>query len=180
MPITPDISRKLLELKEECGLTFKQIGEEVGSSEANVRRYIMGETKVPDRQLLYAIIRVLESTPEEVLSKKKPEPQQPEQKPQTAVDFSLLERQEQRHKEHMAQWTEHHKEQIEHLKSSHESAIKAKDERIAELKREKQSLRIAVIALAAITGLFVLFYLIPDILNGDWGHIIYDVAMRYR
>ena len=48
MPISPDISKKLLEIKEDSGLTFKQIGDKVGSSEANVRRYIMGETKMPD------------------------------------------------------------------------------------------------------------------------------------
>ena len=77
MPISPDISKKLLEIKEESGLTFKQIGDKVGSSEANVRRYIMGETKVPDKQLLYAIIRAMDEDPEEVLGKKKPEPQTP-------------------------------------------------------------------------------------------------------
>ena len=60
MPISPDISKKLLEIKEDSGLTFKQIGDKVGSSEANVRRYIMGETKVPDKQLLYAIIRAMD------------------------------------------------------------------------------------------------------------------------
>ena len=176
MPIAPDISAKLMELKKKNNLTFKEIGDEVGSSEANVRRYILGETKIPDKQLLYAIIRALGSTPEEVLGAK-PEPQ--EQKPQ-AVDFSMLERQEQRHKEQMAHWTEHHKEEIASLKAAYNSTIVSQGEQLDDLKAQNKNLRTAVIVLAVMVGLFFAVYLLPDLLNGDWGHIVYDVAMRYH
>jgi transcriptional regulator with XRE-family HTH domain len=162
MPITPEISRKLLELKEESGLTFKQIGEEVGSSEANVRRYITGETKAPDKKLLYDIARILGGDPDEIFGKRKPEPVtvHPHH-----IDFSMLERQEQRHQKEIAS-----------LKAAYNSTILSKDERIEELKTERQHLRIAVVVLAAVVFAFMVAYLIPDILNGDWGHIVYTAV----
>ena len=48
MPITPDLSKKLLDLKEESGLSYEQIGMETGTSDTNVRRYLRGETKVSE------------------------------------------------------------------------------------------------------------------------------------
>lgn len=164
MPITPDISRKLLDLKEECGLTFKQIGDEVGSSEANVRRYIMGETKAPDKQLLYAIIRSMGGDPEELLGKKKPEQPASPQPQQQMIDYSLLERQEKRHQQEIA-----------NLKAAYHATIISKDERIDELKMEKRHLRVSVLVMAAVILLFILIYLIPDFTNGDWGHILYSM-----
>ena len=193
MPIPSDISRKLLELKEESGLTFKQIGDKVGSSEANVRRYIMGETKMPDRQLLYAIIRAMDEDPEEVLGKKKPEPQT------SPIDHVMYNRQEQSYKEQLSWWAEHHREEIESLKAAYGTTIQSKDnwidrlhkERneaeeeiekleafVLELKKEKRYLRVVIAVLAALLILFVLVYLLPDITNEDWGHIIYNVAAR--
>lgn len=196
MPISPDISRKILGLKEECGLTFKQIGEEVGSSEANVRRYVMGETKVPDKQLLYSIIRVLGGDPEEVLGKKKPDAQ-PTQAPATQnqpYDHALYIRQEERHKEVLSQWAERHREEIVNLKSAYDSSLRTKDvwiERLkaamdkaeedmekletelAEVKKDRRHHRIAIMILAAVVILLILAYLVPDLLRGDWGHITY-------
>lgn len=160
MPISPDISAKLMALKKKNNLTFKEIGDEVGSSEANVRRYIMGETKIPDRQLLYAIIRSLGSTPEEVLGVK-PEPQ--EQKPQ-AVDFSILERQEQRHKEQLAHWTEHHKEEIASLKAAYNSTIVSQGEQLDELKKQNKHLRIFVLSLVVVC--LILLYICSKTFNG--------------
>jgi transcriptional regulator with XRE-family HTH domain len=191
MPISPDISKKLLEIKEDSGLTFKQIGDKVGSSEANVRRYIMGETKVPDKQLLYAIIRAMDEDPEEVLGKKKPEPQTPH------IDHVMYNRQEQSYKEQLSWWAEHHREEIESLKAAYGTTIQSKDnwidrlhkerneaeeeiekleEFVLELKKEKKYLRVVIAILAAFIILFVLVYLIPDITNGDWGHIIYNAV----
>lgn len=192
MPISPDISKKLLEIKEDSGLTFKQIGDKVGSSEANVRRYIMGETKMPDKQLLYAIIRAMDEDPEEVLGKKKLEPQAP------PIDHVMYNRQEQSYKEQLSWWAEHHREEIESLKAAYGTTIQSKDnwidrlhkERneaeeeiekleafVLELKKEKKYLRVVIAILAAFIILFVLVYLIPDIANGDWGHIIYNAAV---
>ena len=194
MPITPDISKKLLELKVESGLTFKQIGDEVGSSEANVRRYVMGETKEPDRQLLYAIIRAIGGDVDEVLGKKKVEALTPSAFNQP-YDHSLYARQEERHKELMTQWTERHREEISNLKAAYDSSLRSKDawiERITaerdeaeeeiekletaltELKKERRQYRTAVYILGAIAILLVLAYLIPDLLRGDWGHFIYS------
>lgn len=192
MPISPDISKKLLEIKEDSGLTFKQIGDKVGSSEANVRRYIMGETKVPDKQLLYAIIRAMDEDPEEVLGKKKQEPQTP------PIDHVMYNRQEQSYKEQLSWWAEHHREEIESLKAAYGTTIQSKDnwidrlhkeikeaedeiekleEFVLELKKEKKYLRVVIAVLAIFLILFVLVYLIPDIANGDWGHIIYNAAV---
>lgn len=194
MPITPDISRKLLELKEESGLTFKRIGDEVGSSEANVRRYIMGETKIPDKQLLYAIIRAVGGDPDEVLGKKKPEAPAPAAAQNQAYDHALYVRQEERHKEVLAHWSERHREEIANLKLAYDSSIRSKDvwierlkaamdraeednERLeaelAEAKKDRRHYRTAITILAAVVILFVLVYLVPDLLRGDWGHITY-------
>ena len=192
MPITPDISRKLLELKEECGLTFKQIGDEVGSSEANVRRYIMGETKVPDKQLLYAIIRVLDGDPDEMLGKKKQESAPPAQTAQP-VDYSLYTRQEERHKEILAHWSERHREEIGNLKAAYETTIQSKDAwilrikkelddaegELLEVKKERRKLRLTIGILSGLLALFILAYLIPDLANGDWGHILYNVSAPF-
>ena len=35
-------------------------------------------------------------------------------------------------------------------------------------------------ALAAVVCLLILLYLVPDILNGDWGHIVYSAVMEHR
>lgn len=132
MPITKEVSQKLQDLKEEACLTFEQIGEEVGSSSANVRRYILGETKVPDRQLLYAIIRAVGGDPEEILGIKKPEQQQS----LSAADEVLLGIMEQRYKEQLA-----------NLKEAYDTAVHAKTELIAELRSERKILRIAIVVL---------------------------------
>lgn len=199
MPITPDISRKLLSLKEESGLTFKQIGDEVGSSEANVRRYIMGETKVPDRQLLSAIIRSIGGDTDEIFGRKKPEQLLPAAPPvQTpSFDHAMYARQEERHNEILAQWSQRHREEIANLKAAYDSSLQSKDvwiERVkaerdkaegdievlenelAELRKDRRHYKIAIAVLSALVIFFILVYFIPDLLRGDWGHIVYSIA----
>jgi uncharacterized coiled-coil DUF342 family protein len=109
----------------------------------------------------------------------------------------MYSRQEQSYKEQLAWWAEHHREEIESLKAAYGTTIQSKDnwidrlhkERdeaeeeiekleafVLELKKEKKYLRVVIAVLAAFLILFVLIYLIPDITNGDWGHIIYNAA----
>ena len=157
MPITPEISRKLLDLKEESGLTFKQIGDEVGSSEANVRRYIMGETKAPDRQLLNTIVKTMGGDQDEIFGKKKPEPEAP--KP-GSVDILLLERMEKRHQQEIA-----------HLKAAYNATIFSKDQRLEELMTERKRLKRAVAVLGVILAILITGYIAMDILHGGFGHV---------
>ena len=170
MPITKEIYAKLLELKEDCGLTFKQIGEDVNSSEANVRRYVMGEVKTPDRQLLYAIIRAMGGDPEEIIGKKKIETPALTPAPAHHTSDYLYDR------------------MLDSVKAAYEKSLESKDswiekvkkdwqdaeDEVQELKTEKRRLQIAVVVLSVIVLLLVLVYLLPDIFNGDWGHIIYS------
>ena len=170
MPITKEIYAKLLELKEDCGLTFKQIGEDVNSSEANVRRYVMGEVKTPDRQLLYAIIRAMGGDPEEIMGKKKIDAPSAVPVPTHHTNDYLYDR------------------MLDSVKAAYEKSLESKDnwiekvkkdwkdaeDKVQELKAEKRRLQIAVIVLSVVLLLFLLIYFIPDIFSGDWGHIIYS------
>ena len=140
MPITPDLSKKLLELKEESGLSYEQIGAEVGTSDANARRYMKGETKVPDRQLLYAIIRCVGGDPDEMLGKKPPAA--------PAAPFD--------------EWIHRLKDELE----------KARETAISHQRTHRRMMHV-LIALSVALIVLVVIYLVPDLLNGDWGHINY-------
>lgn len=193
MPITPEISAKLLELKEESGLTFEQIGAEVGTSDANARRYIKGETKTPDRQLLYAIVRCIGGDPDE-LFEKKPLPQQalsgmdPLLYDKLTANFEArYSRQQQLHQENLAKWHEKHEKEVAALQATMEQTIRSKDQWIEKLKAErdgaasdlldaKQTVRhltIALVVLVALLGLLVVAYLVRDVFDGSWGYIRY-------
>lgn len=172
MPITPELSKKLLDLKEESGLTFKQIGDEVGSSEANVRRYIMGETKLPDRQLLVAIIKAMDGDPNVLLPKAAA--------PQSNVELGVYERIKSDYDKQLALWHTRHDREIETLKQTAEQTIRNKDEWLHKLKDELAAQKklhrrtIAVlIALIVLLSLFVVFYLVRDIADSSWGYIRY-------
>lgn len=171
MPITPEISKKLQALKEESCLTFAQIGEKVGTSDANARRYILGETKTPDHKLLRAIIETIGGDPDEVLGKKlvpnldtAPQP--------TAVYEKFLTSMETRHREELA-----------HLRAVQTEALQYKDQWITHLKDENADLRkqlsasdrsvrlLRIIVVAVCTALTVCvgLFVLPDLLNGTWG-----------
>ena len=92
---------------------------------------------------------------------KKTEPQ--EQKPQT-VDFSILERQEQRHKEQLARWTEHHREEIASLKAAYNGTIVSQGEQLDELKKQNKHLRIIVFSLVVVC--LILLYICSKTFNG--------------
>lgn len=170
MPITKEIYAKLYELKEDCGLTFKQIGEIVNSSEANVRRYVLGEVKTPDRQLLHAIIRAMDGDPDEIIGKKKAEAAAAAPAPTYSVNDQLYDR------------------MLDSIKAAYEKSLESKDswiekikkdwldaeDEVRELKTEKRRLQIAIVVLSVVVLLFILVYLVPDVFNGDWGHIIYS------
>ncbi len=193
MPITPEISAKLLELKDESGLTFEQIGAEVGTSDANARRYIKGETKTPDRQLLYAIVRCIGGDPDELFEKKLLS-----QATVTEMDPSLYDkltasfearyaRQQQLHQENLAKWHEKHEKEVAVLQATIDQTIKNKDQWIEKLKAERDSsasdlldtkqtvrrLTVALVVLVALLGLLVVAYLVRDVFDGSWGYIRY-------
>lgn len=160
MPITPEISQKLLELKEESGLTFKQIAEIVNSSEPNVRRYISGITKVPDKQLLHAIIRAMDGDPEEVFGKRKLEqpPAASQKLPETALYDRLLDS----IKAAYEKTIESKDNWIERLKRERDEAeekIEKLEDALLEAKKTMKHLRAAIVILAALVLLFILINL---------------------
>ena len=181
MPITPDLSKKLLDLKEESGLSYEQIGAEVGTSDANARRYMKGETKVPDRQLLYAIIRCVGGDPDELLEKKPPAA------PPAPFDSAMYDRINAEVEKRLAPLFASHDRQIEAIRHANDLAMQHKDEWIHKLKDELEKAKEAtinhqrahrrmmhvLIALSVILIVLIAIYLIPDLLNGDWGHINY-------
>ena len=181
MPITPELSRKLLDLKEESGLTFEQIGAEVGTSDTNVRRYLKGETKIPDRQLLVSIIRCMGGDPDELLGKKQPAP------PSAPFDGAMYDRINAEVEKRLAPLCASHDRQVEAIRHANDLAMQHKDEWIHRLKDELDKSRDTVIglqrshrrmmhvliALAIALIVFIAAYLIPDLLNGNWGHINY-------
>lgn len=128
MPIKPELSKKLLELKEESGLTFKQIGDEVGSSEANVRRYIMGETKAPDRPLLVAIIKAMGGDPAFILPKA--------DAPAGAMDIGIYEKVKSDFERQLALWNAKHEKEVENIRHATDLALQHKDEWLHQLKAE--------------------------------------------
>lgn len=168
MPITIDISRKLLELKEESGLTFKQIGDIVGSSEANVRRYVMGETKVPDRQLLCAIIRSMDGDPDEVLGKKKPDTAADaasgKQSPENVLYERLLDSMKAAYEktiESKDNWIVKIKTELDKADEQVDRLEKALQEQKEDFRQEKKKLLIAISVLSAVVLLLILVYFIP-------------------
>ena len=168
MPITPELSSKLLALKEKSGLTFEQIGEEVGTSDANARRYIKGETKIPDRQLLISIIRCLGGDPDQLLSEK---PQQ------TDGIYDKIKAEYDRQIALCHSW---HDKEINNLKQAAAETIRSKDELIAGLKADiadhKRIYNRLVVIMAifiAILSVFVFAYLLRDITDPHWGYFRY-------
>ena len=169
MPIKPELSRKLLELKEESGLTFKQIGDEVGSSEANVRRYIMGETKVPDRPLLVSIIKAMGGDPAFLLPKA--------DAPPGSMDIGVYEKVKADFEKQLLLWHTRHDKEIENLKQATELALTHKEEGIRRLKEElkeanaeieslkatRRRLLVVVSALATVLVIVVLANLFLDV-----------------
>lgn len=167
MPITKEIYAKLYELKEDCGLTFKQIGEIVNSSEANVRRYVMGEVKTPDRQLLYAIIRAMDGDPDEIIGKKKPEASAAAPAPAYPVNDQLYDR------------------MLDSVKTAYEKSLESKDKWIEKLKAEcdaaedelnqtKQTVHRLIVVLIVLSVLFaILFFAYPvrDVLDNSFGYL---------
>lgn len=154
MPINPELSKKLLELKEESGLTFKQIGDEVGSSEANVRRYIKGEAKVPDRPLLVSIIKAMGGDPAFLLPKA--------DAPAGTMDIGVYEKLKADFEKQLSLWHTRYDNELENLKHTTGIALTQKDEwikrlteEVAELKRSRRRMVIAVTILAALLLLFI-------------------------
>ena len=192
MPITPEISAKMLELKEQSGLNFEQIGTEVGTSAANARRYIVGETKTPDRKLLFEIVRTIGGDPEELFAPK-PLPGLPAP---SGMDYALYDRmvsnmearyasQERLHQESLAKWHERHEKELASLRASMDQALKSKDEWIAKLRKERdnaiksidegkiriRTLRTVSIILGVLVLFFILAYIVPDVLRNDFGYL---------
>lgn len=143
MPFSPDITSKLLELKQESGLTYEQIGLEVRTSDTNVRRYINGEVKTPDRKLLFAITRAIGGDPTELFAPK-PTPSNPTP---SGLDYALYDRvvanmearyqqQERQHEETLRKWHERHDRELVALQTASEQAIRSKDEWIAKIRSE--------------------------------------------
>jgi transcriptional regulator with XRE-family HTH domain len=181
VPITPDLSKKLLDLKEESGLTFEQIGAEVGTSDTNVRRYLKGETKVPDRQLLVAIIRCMGGDPDELLGKKPPAA------PSAPFDAALYDRINTEVEKRLAPLCASHDRQIEAIRHANDLAMQHKDEWIHKLKDELEKARETasdlksrhrrimhiLIGVLVVLSVVVAAYLIRDIFDGSWGYIHY-------
>lgn len=181
MPITPDLSKKLLDLKEESGLSYEQIGMETGTSDTNVRRYLKGETKIPDRQLLVSIIRCMGGDPDELLGKKPPAV------PSAPFDSAMYDRINAEVEKRLASFCASHERQIEAIRHANDLAMQHKDEWIHRLKDELEKARETaishqrthrrmmhvLIALSVALIVLVVIYLVPDLLNGDWGHINY-------
>lgn len=192
MPITPEISAKMLELKEQSGLNYEQIGAEVGTSDSNARRYIRGETKTPDRKLLFEIVRTIGGDPEELFAPK-PLPGLPAP---SGMDYALYDRmvsnmesryasQERLHQESLAKWHERHEKELSSLRASMDQALQSKDEWISRLRKERndalevvkesktriRTLRTVSIVLGLLVLFFILAYIIPDILRNDFGYL---------
>lgn len=181
MPISQELSKKLLQLKDESGLTFEQIGASVGTSDANARRYMKGETKVPDRQLLCAIIQCIGGDPDDLLGKKPPAT------PSAPFDGAMYDRISAEVEKRLAPLCASHDRQVEAIRHANDLAMQHKDEWIHRLKDELEKSRDTVIglqrshrrmmhvliALAISLIVFIAAYLVPDLLNGDWGHINY-------
>ena len=163
MPIKPELSRKLLELKEESGLTFKQIGDEVGSSEANVRRYIMGETKVPDRPLLVSIIKAMGGDPAFLLPKA--------DAPAGTMDIGVYEKLKADFEKQLSLWHTRYDKELENLKHTTDIALSQKDdwikrltEDVAKLEKSRRRMAIAVTILSALLLLFICAYAFSNIM----------------
>lgn len=195
MPFSPDITAKLLELKQISGMTYEQIGTECRTSDTNVRRYINGEVKTPDRKLLFSIVRSIGGDPDELFAPK-PTPNNPAP---AGLDYALYDRvvanmearyqqQERLHEETLRKWHERHDREIATLQNASDQAIRSKDEWISRIRAEmvsmeqdlkrhrkvQNSLLTISLVLALIVLLFILIYLVPDILRSDWGHIKYS------
>lgn len=198
MPITPEVSAKMLELQGKSGKSYKQIGEEVGTSNTNVGRYLNGEVKNPDIELLHGIIESIGGVPEDVLSKKTITPPAPVPILDTKQAFELYDRmlseaderwrrQEQRHKEHLARCDDKHREDVTNLKAAQEETIKSKDAWIDRIKGERdnlkqeldearaaqRSLRTVITILAIMIAVLICIFVIPDALDGTWGFFRY-------
>lgn len=183
MPITPEIVTKLLELKEQSGLNFEQIGIEVGTSAANARRYIIGDTKTPDRKLLFQIVRTIGGDPEALFA---PKPTPGASAP-VGMDYALYDRllsnmearyahQEQAHQEAVAKLTERHERELATLNSWIDRFRSERDQIAADLRQADKTRRlllVIILILSVVVCGFVAVYLIPDLLRGDWGHIQY-------
>jgi predicted transcriptional regulator len=172
MPVSPELSKKLLDLKKQCGLTFEQIGEEVGSSAANVRRYITGETKVPDSGLLVSIVNVMGGDPA-ILSEKS-------SAPKVDADLVLYEKMKADFDKQLSLWHARQDREIEHLKQVTEQTIRNKDEWIHRLKDELQQQKrnhkrmvVILVVLIALLAVFSAVYLLRDIADPSWGYIRY-------
>lgn len=194
MPFPSDITAKLLELKQDSGLTYEQIGLEVRTSDTNVRRYINGEVKTPDRKLLFSIVRAIGGDPDELFAPK-PTPNNPAP---SGLDYALYDRvvanmearyqqQERQHEETLRKWHERHDREITTLQAASDQAIRSKDEWIQKIRSEvvsmeqdlkqhrkiQNSLLTISLVLSLVVLLFILVYLVPDLLRSDWGHITY-------
>ena len=194
MPFPPEITAKMLELKRGSGMTLEQIGLEVGTSDTNVRRYLNGEVKTPDRKLLFAIVRAIGGDPDELFA---PKPTSSNPAP-TGLDYALYDRvvanmetrfqnQERQHDEALRKCHERHDREIASLQAASEQSIRSKDEWIAKIRTEytnmekdlqlhRKAVRILLVVslvLSLTVLVFLLAYLIPDLLRGDWGHILY-------
>lgn len=192
MPFPPEITAKMLELKRDSGMTLEQIGLEVGTSDTNVRRYLNGEVKTPDRKLLFAIVRSIGGDPDELFA---PKPTSNNPAP-AGLDYALYDRvvanmetrfqnQERQHEETLRKWHERHDREIATLQAASDQAIRSKDEWISKIRSEmtsmekdlkqhrkvQNSLLTICLVLSLIVLLFILIYLVPDLLIRDWGHI---------
>ncbi len=188
MPITPDLSRKLLELKEESGLTFEQIGAETGTSDTNVRRYLKGETKIPDRQLLVSIIRCMGGDPDELLGKKVDPPAA------APFDMAAYDRINNEVEKRLAPIYARHDKELEAVRHANDLALQHQNEWLHKLKDELKEARAAiddleteiddhrrnhrrmmhvVIMLSVFLALFIAAYLLRDIMDPAWGYIRY-------
>lgn len=194
MPFPPEITAKMLELKRDSGMTLEQIGLEVGTSDTNVRRYLNGEVKTPDRKLLFAIVRSIGGDPDELFA---PKPTSNNPAP-AGLDYALYDRvvanmearfqnQERQHEETLRKWHERHDREIATLQAASDQAIRSKDEWISKIRTEytnmekdlqfhRKAVRILLVVslvLSLTVLVFLLAYLIPDLLRGNWGHILY-------
>ena len=143
MPFSSDITAKLLELKQDSGLTYEQIGIEVRTSDTNVRRYINGEVKTPDRKLLFAIVRAIGGDPDTLFAPK-PTPSNPTP---AGLDYALYDRvvanmearyqqQERQHAETISKLQARLDHEVAAIQASSDQAIRSKDEWIGKIRSE--------------------------------------------
>lgn len=188
----------MLDLKEHSGKTYEQIGREVGTSDANARRYITGETKAPDMDLLYEIVKSIGGDPVEVLGKKPVAPAAPVPILDTKQAFDLYDRmlseaderwrrQEQRHKEHLARCDDKHREDVANLRAAQNETIKSKDAWVERIEGERdglkqelddmlamqRTLRTVITILSVVVAVLICIFVIPDALDGTWGFFRY-------